>query len=191
MFIEKLRSAWVTNNSLLCVGLDPDLKKFPQVVRNSPHPIFEFNRKIIDATSDLVCAFKPQIAYYSAQQAEDQLLMTIDYIRNKYPNLPIILDAKRNDIGSTAEMYATEAFDRYGADAVTVSPYLGKDSLEPFLKRKDKGVIVLCRTSNPGAGDLQDLICDGKKLYEVVAQKCASEWNQNKNILLVVGATYP
>jgi orotidine-5'-phosphate decarboxylase len=191
MFIQKLRASWLKNNSLLCVGLDPDLAKLPASIKNAQFPIFEFNKVIVDSTADLVCAFKPQIAYYSAQKAEDQLAMTVDYIRNKYPQVAVLLDAKRNDIGSTAEMYASEAYDRYGVDAVTVSPYLGQDSLEPFLRRRDKGVIVLCRTSNPGAGDLQDLICDGKKLYEIVAKKAASEWNKNGNVLLVVGATYP
>jgi orotidine-5'-phosphate decarboxylase len=191
MFIQKLRSSWNKNNSLLCVGLDPNLSKLPASVRSLPNPIFEFNKALVDSTADLVCAFKPQVAYYSAQKAEDQLAMTVDYIRNKYPEIPILLDAKRNDIGSTAEMYAREAYDRYMVDAVTVSPYLGEDSIEPFLKRPDKGVIVLCRTSNPGAGDLQDLVCGGKKFYEIVAQKAASQWNKNGNVLLVVGATYP
>ena len=168
MFIKKLRSAWKNNNSLLCVGLDPDLKKIPQIVLKLPYPIFEFNKSIVDSTADLVCAYKPQIAYYSAQGAEDQLQMTINYIQEKHPHLPVILDAKRNDIGSTAEMYAAEAFDRIGADAVTVNPYMGSDSMMPFLNRKNKGVIVLCRTSNPGAIEIQNLKCNGKKLYEII-----------------------
>lgn len=191
MFTSKLRASWQKSNSLLCVGLDPDLSKIPASVQSAKNPIYEFNKAIIDATADLVCAFKPQIAYYSAQGAEAQLLQTIEYIRDKFPQVMILLDAKRNDIGSTAEMYATEAYDRYGVDAVTVSPYLGEDSLEPFLKRKEKGVIILCRTSNPCAGDLQDLDCKGKKLYEVVAEKAASKWNKNGNVSLVMGATYP
>jgi orotidine-5'-phosphate decarboxylase len=179
------------NNSLLCVGLDPELVKLPAAVKSKPATIFEFNKAIIDATADLVCAYKPQIAYYAAARAEDQLEQTIHYIQNKYPHIPVILDAKRNDIGKTAEMYAEEAFTRYKADAVTVSPYMGGDTLEPFLKRADKGVVILCRTSNAGAKDLQDLQVDGKPLYQVVAQKAAKEWNKNKNVLLVIGATYP
>jgi orotidine-5'-phosphate decarboxylase len=191
LFIDKLRQSWSKNNSLLCVGLDPEITKFPKHVLNSKQPFFDFNKAIIDATADLVCAFKPQIAYYSAHRAEFELEMTIDYIRSNYPDLIVILDAKRGDIGSTSSMYAAEAFDRYKADAVTVNPYLGLDSFAPFLDRKDKGVIILCRTSNPGAVDIQDLKIDGQKLYEIVASKAASRWNYNQNVLVVVGATYP
>jgi orotidine-5'-phosphate decarboxylase len=191
MFVEKLRAAWAKNNSLLCVGLDPDIERLPESLKNSPNSVFNFNKKIIDATADLVCAYKPQIAHYSGQRIEDQLLMTVDYVRSTYPHIPIILDAKRNDIGSTAAMYAKEVFDVYQADAVTVSPYLGSDSLQPFLERKDKGVIVLCRTSNPGGADLQNLVSGDKKIYEIVASMAAKDWNKNQNVLLVVGATYP
>lgn len=153
-FIEKLNCIWEENDSLVCVGLDPDLDRLPTCVRDVPDSIFEFNKEIIDATHDLVCAYKPQIAYFSAESAEDQLEKTIQYIKAKYPNIPIILDSKRSDIGSTAEKYAVEAFDRYEVDAVTINPYLGFDSAEPFLNYKEKGTILLCRTSNSGANDL-------------------------------------
>lgn len=191
-FAAKLAAAWKATNSLVCVGLDPEPKKFPDRFRDSPGSIFEFNKAIIDATRDLVCAYKPQFAHYAAHSAENQLGHTIDYIKATAPNVLVILDSKRGDIGSTAEQYAQEAFERYGADAVTVNPYLGRDSVEPFLKHTDKGVIVLCRTSNPGARDLQDLnIGPGKKLYQHVAETVAREWNAAGNCMLVVGATYP
>jgi len=190
-FIHRLRQASNTNQTLLCVGLDPDPRRLPSAFSNSAHPLFEFGRAIVDATADLVCAFKPQIAYYAAAHAEDQLEMTIAHIRRQYAQIPVILDAKRGDIGSTAEMYAREAFERYAADALTVNPYLGSDSLAPYLAYADKGVIVLCRTSNPGARDLQDIESHGRKLYQIVAEKAARDWNANGNVLLVVGATYP
>ncbi len=189
--METLNAAWHRNNSLLCVGLDPDLEKIPDHLRTAKSPLFEFNRAIIESTSDLVCAFKPQIAFYAASGLERDLELTIAYIHENFPGIPVILDAKRGDIGSTAKLYAQEAFDRYGADAVTVNPYLGGDALEPFLDRSDKGVIILCRTSNPGAIDIQDLELNGEKLYRIVARKAAREWNRNGNVLLVVGATYP
>lgn len=190
-FIEKLNHIWKENNSLVCVGLDPDLNRFPTCLRGTPDAIFEFNKAIIDATHDLVCAYKPQIAYFSAESAEDQLEKTIQYIKSEYPNIPIILDSKRGDIGSTAEKYAIEAFERYEADAVTINPYLGFDSAEPFLNYKDKGTILLCRTSNSGANDFQDLEVDGVPLYQKVASLVSEKWNYNKNCLLVVGATWP
>ncbi len=190
-FIEAVKANWKNNNSMLCVGLDPDLNKIPSHLRQRKTPLFDFNQAIVDATADLVCAFKPQIAYYAAIGAEYELEKTIQYIHASYPEIPVILDAKRNDIGTTASMYAREAFDRYQADAVTVNPYMGGDTLGPFLAYKDKGVIVLCRTSNPGALDLQDLESNGKKLYQIVAMKAANEWNLHSNLLLVVGATYP
>jgi orotidine-5'-phosphate decarboxylase len=190
-FVQRLERAWAAGDSLLCVGLDPDPARLPKHLAGADHPIFEFGRAIVDATADLVCAFKPQIAYYAAVRAEDQLEMTMDYIRRRHPAIPVILDAKRGDVGSTAEMYAREAFGRYQADALTVNPYLGLDSLEPYLKFADKGVIVLCRTSNPGARDVQDIVSGGRKLYEIIAEKAAREWNANGNVLLVVGATYP
>jgi orotidine-5'-phosphate decarboxylase len=190
-FITQLQAAWSAHDSLLCVGLDPEIERFPPHIAAEPSPIFQFNKAIIDATHDLVCAFKPQFAHYAAYEAEDQLERTIEYVHKRYPEVPVILDAKRGDIGSTAERYAIEAFERYGADAVTVNPYLGTDGLEPFLRHKDKGVIVLCRTSNPGAVDLQDLRVGERRLYEVVAQLAATRWNTHGNCLLVVGATYP
>ena len=190
-FTQKLTRAWETNDSLVCVGLDPEIERFPQQVRSEPSPIFHFNKAIIDATADLVCAYKPQFAHYAAYEAEDQLERTIEYVHRTYPGVPVILDAKRGDIGNTAERYAIEAFERYGADGVTVNPYLGGDSLEPFLRHADKGVLVLCRTSNPGAGDLQDLMVGNRPLYQVVAELAAVRWNSRGNCLLVVGATYP
>ena len=190
-FVHRIRQASTNNQTLLCVGLDPDPARLPKHLAGAPHPLFEFGRAIVDATADLVCAFKPQIAYYAAARAEDQLEMTIEHIQRRHPEIPVILDAKRGDVGSTAEMYARETFERYRADAVTVNPYLGFDSLQPFLAYADKGVIVLCRTSNPGAGDFQDLESDGKPLYQFVAEKAVRDWNANANVMLVVGATYP
>ena len=190
-FIEQLQHAWDSNNSLVCVGLDPEIERFPAQVLDQPSPIFQFNKAIIDATADLVCAYKPQFAHYAAYEAEDQLERTIDYIQTTYPAIPVILDSKRGDVGNTAERYAIEAFERYHADAVTVNPYLGGDSLEPFLKHADKGVIILCRTSNPGAGDLQDLDIGGRRLFHTVADLAARRWNTRGNCMLVVGATYP
>ncbi len=190
-FITKLRSAWISSNSLLCVGLDPDPAKLPLVLRGKSQAIFEFNKAIIDATHDLVCAYKPQIAYFAAHSAEDQLLRTMEYLRTQYPHIPVILDAKRGDIGSTADQYAVEAFTRYQADAVTVNPYLGGDSITPFTRYADKGVVILCRTSNAGAQDLQDLDINGQPLYVHLAHKVATQWNANGNCLLVVGATWP
>jgi orotidine-5'-phosphate decarboxylase len=191
-FSAKLTAAWKATNSLVCIGLDPEPKKFPDQYRDAPGGIFEFNKAIIDATRDLVCAYKPQFAHYAAHGAETQLEHTIDYIKATAPNAIVILDSKRGDIGSTAEQYAHEAFERYDADAVTVNPYLGRDSVEPFLKRADKGVIILCRTSNPGAKDFQDLpVGPDKKLFHHVAETVAKEWNSAGNCMLVVGATYP
>jgi orotidine-5'-phosphate decarboxylase len=190
-FLETLASSWERSDSLVCVGLDPEIERFPRQIAAQPSPIFQFNKAIIDATADLVCAYKPQFAHYAAYEAEDQLERTIEYIHRNYPGIPVILDSKRGDVGNTAERYAIEAFERYGADAVTVNPYLGGDSLEPFLKRQDKGVIILCRTSNPGARDLQDLDVNGRKLYQVIADLTARVWNSRGNCALVVGATYP
>ena len=191
-FTDRLRAAWQANNSLVCVGLDPEPRRFPDQFRDAPGGIFQFNKAIVDATRDLVCAYKPQFAHYAAHSAESQLLRTIEYIKSTCPNAIVILDSKRGDIGSTAEQYAQEAFERYGADAVTVNPYLGRDSVEPFLKHADKGVIILCRTSNPGAKDFQDLVVGAdKKLFQHVAETVANEWNNEGNCMLVVGATYP
>ena len=190
-FIAKLYAAARKNNSLVCVGLDPELDKVPAHLSDLPQPVFEFNRHIIDATAEFACCFKPQFAHYAAQGMEDQLLATIRYIHERHPGLPVILDSKRGDIGSTATKYAQESFKRYGADAVTVNPYLGFDSVEPYLKWNDRGVIILCRTSNPGARDFQDLDSGGKRLYRHVAERVARDWNGNGNCMLVIGATYP
>lgn len=190
LFKQKLQNAWQNNQSLLCVGLDPDLEKLPGVVSGLDQPIFEFNRQIIDHTAEYCCCYKPQIAYYAAVGAEAQLEKTIRYIQDNYPTHLVILDAKRGDIGATAAMYAKEAFTRYGADAVTVNPYMGGDTLQPFIDYTDKGVVVLCRTSNPGSAEFQGLDCEGKALAHQVAQQ-SIEWNINENIMLVVGATYP
>ena len=190
-FIKQLKQRWENSNSLLCVGLDPDLRRFPDLLEHSQKPIFEFNKAIIDATHDLVCAYKPQIAYFAAASAEDQLQATIDYIHQNFPDIPVILDAKRGDIGSTAAMYALESFERYAADAVTLNPYMGYDSAQPFLSYVDKGCVFLCRTSNSGAADYQDLSVDGKPLYMRIASQIYEQWNDNNNCLLVIGATGP
>ncbi|RJR31637.1 orotidine-5'-phosphate decarboxylase [Candidatus Parcubacteria bacterium] len=190
-FIERLKNSWEKKNSLVCVGLDTDLEKIPQHLKNLSKPVFEFNKAIIDATAEYISSIKANIPFYTAYGFMDELIETFQYIHESYPDMPVILDAKRNDIGNTAQMYAKEVFDIIGADAVTVNPYMGGDTLEPFTERVDKGVIVLCRTSNPGAKDLQDLIVNGKKVYQIVAEKVANEWNKNNNLLLVVGATYP
>ena len=194
-FTRMLAAAWQKNDSLLCVGLDPDPAKFPAHLRGRDDAIFEFCATIVNATADLVCAFKPQIAYFAARRAEDQLEALIAHIHDKHPGIPVILDAKRGDIGSTAEQYAVEAFARFKADAVTVNPYMGRDSLDPWLAWPDKGVILLCRTSNPGGSDLQFLDVGGhgtqERLYERVARLAASEWNSSGQIALVVGATFP
>lgn len=191
-FIESLRTAWQRTNSLLCVGLDPEPIKFPAHLENQPDAIFDFCREIVDATAPFASAFKPQIAYFAAHRAEDQLERLIAHIHLQHPGLPVILDAKRGDIGSTAEQYAREAFERYRADAVTVNPYMGFDSIEPYLEYEDKGVVVLCRTSNPGGSDLQFLETGGRPLYQVVADLAASQWNaKTGQLALVVGATFP
>lgn len=189
-FKQYLQTAWHETDSLVCVGLDPDLRKLPASVQNSSSPIFEFNRQIIDQTAEHCCCFKPQIAYYAAFGAEAELEQTIAYIKQHYPQHPVILDAKRGDIGATADMYALEAFSRYGADAVTVNPYMGGDTLQPFLNYADRGVVILCRTSNAGSAEFQALNCEGQSLALRVAQQ-ALEWNSNENVVLVTGATYP
>jgi orotidine-5'-phosphate decarboxylase len=193
-FIRQLQTAWQSSDSLLCIGLDPDLQRFPASLASGNDNIFSFNRAIIDATHDLVCAYKPQIAYFSALGAERQLEQTIAYIKSSYPHIPVILDAKRGDIGSTATQYAREAFVRYQVDAVTVNPYMGFDSVQPFLDYQDKGVIILCKTSNSGASQLQELQLSGQDsepVYEYIARLVAKEWNFNHNCLLVMGATWP
>ena len=192
-FNQQLQSAWASQGSMLCVGFDPDPKRLPPSLQGKPEGIFEFCREIADATADLVCAFKPQFAYFASQRAEAQLEKLIKHLKEKYPQIPVILDSKRGDIGSTADHYAMEVFDRYGADAVTVSPYMGFDTIEPYLRHQGKGVIVLCRTSNPGGSDLQFLNVspDGQTLYLHVAKLAAQKWNASGQIGLVVGATFP
>ena len=190
-FIASLKSRWSDANSLVCVGLDPEPSKFPAHLRDDPDAVFAFCRDIVDATAEFVCCFKPQIAHFAALSAEDALQRLIAHIHTAHPGIPVILDAKRGDIGSTAQNYAIEAFDRYGADAVTANAYLGRDSVQPFLDRADKGVVILCRTSNPGAGDFQDLQVAGRPLYQLVAETVARDWNGHGNCALVVGATWP
>ena len=190
-FHDKLRAAWRANDSMLCVGLDPDLGKLPSSVTRDPAGVLDFCRSIVDTTAHTVCAFKPQIAYFAAIGAERELETLCRHIRDEHPGAVLVLDAKRGDIGPTAERYAIEAFERYGADAVTVNPYLGTDSLEPFFDHAGKGVIVLCRTSNPGSGDLQSLTTDGAPLYERVARLAIERWSTMGEVALVVGATYP
>jgi orotidine-5'-phosphate decarboxylase len=192
-FLEQLQETITHHNSLLCVGLDVDLHKIPQHLQAEPDAIYLFNKAIIDATSDMVCAYKPQIAHYSAygETGLKALEQTISYIKDTYEHIPVILDAKRGDIGTTTDGYVKEAFDVLQADAVTVNPYLGFDSLQPFFEQKDKGIIVLCRTSNKSASDFQDLMIDHTPLYIHIAKKI-KEWNDiYKNILMVVGATWP
>lgn len=191
-FLEMLTGAQARNNSLLCVGLDPEPSKFPGNWVNDPTRIGHFCAAVVDATKDLVGCFKPQIAYFAAHRAEDQLEWLINYIHKEAPGVPVILDAKRGDIGATAEQYAREAFDRYQADAVTLSPFLGLDSIEPYMKYDGKGLILLCRTSNPGGSDLQaQVLADGQSLYEHIARLASGPWNAGGQIGLVVGATYP
>ncbi len=190
-FRQHLQRAWVISDSMLCVGLDPDRDRLPTQLASSPHATFTFCREIIDATADLVCAFKPQIAYFASQGAEAELERICQYIRTTYPNVLLVLDAKRGDIGSTAEHYAREAFDRYGAHVVTVNPYLGTDSITPFLQHPNGGVFVLCRTSNAGGNDFQSLEIEGEPLFAHVARRAATEWSLIGECGLVVGATYP
>ncbi len=196
-FRARLLAAEQRTNSLLCVGLDPEPAKFPGAWRDDPARIFDFCGAIVDATHDLVLAFKPQIAYFAAQRAEDQLERLIAHIRRVAPEVPVILDAKRGDIGATAEQYAREAFVRYAADAVTLSPLMGYDSLEPWLRYDGRGLILLCRTSNPGGSDLQAQTLaaasgqPAEALYERIARLAAGPWNRSGRLGLVVGATYP
>ena len=190
-FLDDILAAEKRNNTFLCVGLDPDPNLLPKHLSGRSDSVFQFCKSIVDATHDLVLAFKPQIAYFSSQSAERQLHHLIEYIHLN-TEIPVILDAKRADIANTSRMYAEEAFEVYGADAVTVNPYFGLDSLQPFLDYKDKGIIILCRTSNPGGAEIQNIItADGSPIFEVVARKAATEWNSNGNVLLVAGATHP
>jgi orotidine-5'-phosphate decarboxylase len=190
-FNAKLEQAWQQNNSALCVGLDPDVAKLPAHLKSDPLGMQKFCIDIIDATADLVCAFKPQIAYFAAVGAEQQLQVVCDHIRTQHPHIVLILDAKRGDIGDTAALYARESFERYQADAVTVNPYLGTDSLEPFLRTPNKGTIVLCRTSNAGSDQFQSQLIGNEPLYKLVARTAVSTWQNIGDTALVVGATYP
>jgi orotidine-5'-phosphate decarboxylase len=188
-FMQLLRGRSDRADTLLCVGLDPDPARFPAAVGTGADAMGAFCRAIVDATADLVCAFKPQIAYFAAEGREAELVRLIAYIHDRHPDVPVILDAKRGDIGDTARLYAREAFERFQADAVTVNPYLGRESVEPFLAWPDRGVVLLCRTSNPGSAWLQDHPPEAP-LYLRVAQ-AAVEWNTTGNVMLVAGATYP
>jgi orotidine-5'-phosphate decarboxylase len=190
-FTLSLRDSWARSGSMLCVGLDPDPARLPPHLAGAPDAILRFCTAIVDATADLACAFKPQVAYFAAQRAEDQLEALIAHIHERHPGVPVVLDAKRGDIGPTAEQYAREAFERYRADAVTVNPYMGFDSVEPWLEHAGRGVILLCRTSNPGGADLQSLDVGGERLYERVARLAAGPWNRGGELGLVVGATVP
>jgi orotidine-5'-phosphate decarboxylase len=190
-FLERLDRAWSQAGSTLCVGLDPDPSRLPDHLRSHPDALFEFCRDIVDATASVASAFKPQIAYFAGAGAEATLERLCAHVLDHHPHAVLVLDAKRGDIGSTAEQYAREAFERYGAHAVTVNPYLGTDSVEPFLRYDDRGIFVLCRTSNPGGDDLQFLNVDGRPLYLHVAELVANRWNANGQCGLVVGATYP
>ena len=194
-FVDMLARAERRNRSMLCVGLDPEPGKFPGRLKGDAGRIFDFCAAIVDATADLVIAFKPQIAYFAAQRAEVQLERLMQHMRRVAPQVPVILDAKRGDIGSTAEQYAIEAFERYGADAVTLSPFMGFDSVQPYLKREGKGAFLLCRTSNPGGDDLQNQRLAGLPgeplMYEHSAALAQGSWNTNGQLGLVVGATYP
>ena len=194
-FTHMLQRAEAQNRSLLCVGLDPDPARFPGALKSDASRIYDFCAAIVDATADLVMAFKPQIAYFAAHRAEDQLERLMAHMKATAPDVPVILDAKRGDIGSTAEQYAIEAFERYGADAVTLSPFMGFDSVQPYLKHHGKGAILLCRTSNPGGDDLQNqrlASVEGQpRVYEHIARLAQGPWNENGQLGLVVGATYP
>jgi orotidine-5'-phosphate decarboxylase len=191
-FTDQLAAAQRLNDSLLCVGLDPEPARFPDKWKGDASRIYDFCAAIVDATKDLAIAFKPQIAYFAANRAEDQLERLMAYIRRVAPEVPVILDAKRGDIGPTAAQYAREAFERYQADAVTLSPFMGFDSVEPYLKYDGKGLILLCRTSNPGGSDLQaQQLANGDLLYEHLAKQAAGAWNRDGRLGLVVGATFP
>jgi orotidine-5'-phosphate decarboxylase len=190
-FLDLLLNATRRNRSLLCVGLDPDPSRIPERLRGAPDPIYAFCAAIVEATADLVCAFKPNIAFFEALGPAG--METLRRLIADMPRaVPVILDAKRGDMSSTAEAYAQAVFERMGADAVTLSPYLGGDSLAPFLRYADKGCIVLCKTSNPGSADFQELkLASGKPFYLEVARRARDSWNERGNLGLVVGATYP
>ena len=189
-FHAQLRRSWQASGSLLCVGLDPDPARMPRPLDGDADAIYRFCTAIVDATADLVCAFKPQFAHFASERAEPALERVCAYIRERYPDVTLVLDAKRGDIGSTAEHYAREAFDRYGAHCVTVNPYLGLDSVQPYFARGG-GVLALCHTSNPGSVELQDVELGGRPLYVHVADTVATSWSRHGDCGLVVGATFP
>ncbi len=191
--IGKYESLVEKVNSLLCVGLDSDFEKLPERFKKIENPQFEFNKYIIDLTHEFVATYKPNAAFYEARGDAGmcELKMTMQYLHEKHPDIFTIFDAKRADIRNTNQGYVTSIFDWLGFDAVTLHPYLGREALDPFLARKDKVSIVLCRTSNSGSGELQDLQSDGKPLWRIVAEKVTNEWNTNGNCMLVVGAAYP
>jgi orotidine-5'-phosphate decarboxylase len=180
-------------NSLVCVGLDPEIERIPERFLGDPLPLFSFCRWIIEQTHSVAVAYKPNMAFFEARGAAglEELARTAEYLRSEHPEIVTVCDAKRADIGNTNRGYVVSIFDTMGFDAVTLHPYLGREALMPFLERRDKASIILCRTSNPGAGELQDLVCDGKPLWERVAERVSAEWNANGNCMLVVGATYP
>ena len=189
-FHERLRRVWRSKNSLVCVGIDPEVAKIPAHLHDEEEPYLAFGIGIVDATAPFVCAFKPQAAHFAAVGAEDQLAKLIAYIQRKFPEIPVILDAKRGDVGSTAALYAKEVFERYSADAVTVNPYMGYESISPYLEYSDRGVIVLCRTSNPSSDWIQSVLLNDEPLYLSVARK-VGEWDKNNQCMLVTGATFP
>lgn len=192
-FIDKYNARATAVNSLACVGLDSELSKLPKQFGSSETPQFDFNKTLIDATHEFVAAFKLNIAFYDARgnQGIAELKLTMEYLQEHHPTIPTVVDSKRADIGNTNQGYVAEIFDWFGFDAMTLHPYLGGEALAPFLDRADKGCIILCRTSNPGAGEFQDLVSDGKPLWQHVAERVSKQWNKNGNCLLVVGATYP
>ena len=189
LFADKIAAGWTASGSCLCVGLDPLPDRMPQRFSSDARPVLAFNRHVVDMVGDLACAFKPQFAHHGALGAEDDLARSIAYVRERAPHALVILDAKRGDIGSTAERYAIEAFDRYDADAVTVNPYLGDEGIWPFLDRPDRGAVILCRTSNAGADRVQHAVADGKPLFLAIAERAERVWNRLGNAMLVVGAT--
>lgn len=191
-FFEKLDAAIEKNNSLLCVGLDPEFDKLPEEYKSKPNPQFEFNKYVINQTAEFVCIYKPNSAFYEARGVKgiSELKMTCEYISQQYPEIPILLDFKRADIGNTNNGYVSFAYEYLQADAVTLQPYLGSEAIKPFLNKTDKGNFILCKTSNPGGGEIQDLEINNNSLYRHIARLAVKDWNYNNNIALVVGATY-
>jgi orotidine-5'-phosphate decarboxylase len=191
--LHKLERRIQATASLLCIGLDPEIDKLPQRFRNAAHPQFEFNRYVIEQTHQYAAVYKPNTAFYEARGTAgiDDLHRTMEFLRSEHPDIVTICDAKRADIGNTNRGYAHFCFDWLGCDSVTLHPYLGREALAPFLEREDKASIILCRTSNPGAGDIQDLSVAGRPLWQAIAEKVSQQWNIRGNCMLVVGATYP